>query len=854
MIVLPSSTYNRRRRLLKDFGAGRIAPEVFYQEMIELDPQDFIGLAGTGKILRERGDLAGAEEYFWKAIEANPADAAAYMELARALCEREEPELARGIGELAFRKLARAGRDLSDALDPASVDEKILGEVAALSPEERTSLFLYAMEEKREQEPALVTEKLRALRLIDRLQEEADLSAETVDAIIAEGRGIAPLLIGVIRAWAQNYLNDDEEYVMENAAALLGELGSAEELPPLLELMPLENETASGVASWAVNRIAKRHPEGAQAYFEENLKELDMVGLVKIAGIAVHDPEFDPWAKLLGLVGDRCDAVKKDSREDFFYLLTIAMFARGPKGIERAREMLRRNGHSLSSKARLHCEEFLAGLEDGATPGPPPPAFPYTIYEICAGEVSWEIDEDEDSLDEEPPERPVNVRQVPGRNDPCWCGSGKKYKKCHLDADANGSPEERASAAGLPGDSGEFDELRTRIGAFLRTMPRRDLKDAEFEFTGDVQIEDANRLAVSDWLVHDWILPQSGRTVIREFLAQNGKRLTPREREMAEAWSRSYVSLYETRELTTGKGVEAADLISGKTMFVHDVSMSNSLAKWDAFFGRVVPGERGTEFTGSGLIVQRPQLETMRAWLDEDRRSTGLEWPAYLKANWPRIRRKSFDIATDWRDSLRLANTDGEELLFCKSTYEVRDERTALTGLRGCAELEDSTSEDEEPSFVWLQPNRTVVAKIWIKGREAVLEVNSKERLGRAKALIAEAAGDSLRHLHDEFTTQKALREGAKGKDKTVPESVNSIPREKQNEIISGILEKHYANWPDTPLPALDGKTPREAAKTSDGRRQLAEVLKLIENGEERKRRDGEAFYDISNLRKELGV
>ncbi len=23
----------------------------------------------------------------------------------------------------------------------------------------------------------------------------------------------------------------------------------------------------------------------------------------------------------------------------------------------------------------------------------------------------------------------------PGRNDVCWCGSGKKYKRCHLDAD-----------------------------------------------------------------------------------------------------------------------------------------------------------------------------------------------------------------------------------------------------------------------------------------------------------------------------------------------------------------------------------------------------------------------------------
>ena len=23
----------------------------------------------------------------------------------------------------------------------------------------------------------------------------------------------------------------------------------------------------------------------------------------------------------------------------------------------------------------------------------------------------------------------------PGRNDPCWCGSGRKYKKCHLEED-----------------------------------------------------------------------------------------------------------------------------------------------------------------------------------------------------------------------------------------------------------------------------------------------------------------------------------------------------------------------------------------------------------------------------------
>ena len=33
------------------------------------------------------------------------------------------------------------------------------------------------------------------------------------------------------------------------------------------------------------------------------------------------------------------------------------------------------------------------------------------------------------------PPAPVHVTPRPGRNEPCWCGSNKKYKKCHLEAD-----------------------------------------------------------------------------------------------------------------------------------------------------------------------------------------------------------------------------------------------------------------------------------------------------------------------------------------------------------------------------------------------------------------------------------
>jgi methionyl aminopeptidase len=42
----------------------------------------------------------------------------------------------------------------------------------------------------------------------------------------------------------------------------------------------------------------------------------------------------------------------------------------------------------------------------------------------------------------------------PGRNEPCWCGSGQKYKKCHLDADvigAGAAPAPRSRRPLAPG-------------------------------------------------------------------------------------------------------------------------------------------------------------------------------------------------------------------------------------------------------------------------------------------------------------------------------------------------------------------------------------------------------------------
>jgi SEC-C motif len=56
-------------------------------------------------------------------------------------------------------------------------------------------------------------------------------------------------------------------------------------------------------------------------------------------------------------------------------------------------------------------------------------------------------------------ERPKEVAL--GRNDLCWCGSGKKYKKCHLDSDA--AKEREANYAALFAQKSQGDGI-TRSG------------------------------------------------------------------------------------------------------------------------------------------------------------------------------------------------------------------------------------------------------------------------------------------------------------------------------------------------------------------------------------------------------
>jgi hypothetical protein len=866
MLFLPQSLYDARRRLWRDFEAGKITAEQAYQKMLDLDPYDHIGMIGLGRLRREAGDLAKAEEYFWRAIQAHPCMSAPYLELAQTLDRQPGSEaLSEALSELGIEKRAFNDEAFLEGLDfeEAGFDGEALEEFKKLPGATQAQLISKAVRANRDHEPEAAAKCLRPLRLLQQMQEEGDLDPETVDAIVADGESIVPLLVGVARGWAQDLLGEDADGWVENALALLGETGSASEIPHLLEFVGLEHEDAAGAARWALGRIFERHTAEAAQFVGSITAGLGPAERLAVAEQIIYHPNLDPAGNLLKRLSENLEALKKAHRDTFFLALLTAMAAaRGMEGVKLGRAALHQRSGLLSRDARRECEALLAALTEGGVEHIPMEPSPVTVYDICAGNAEWgEDDEDEDEEERLlPAQEPVSRKPAPGRNDPCWCNSGKKYKKCHLESDERRDGRTSQDEPLVPHTPNEFDGLRKRIGQFLgQALPERDVKLAIQELFGDraPDTQDAN-LTLSDWMLHDWVAPSLGRTALQEFLVRRGSGLTQREREMVEAWSGSFIGFYEVQELKAGLGLKLKDLILGETFFVHDVRMSTQVARWDGLIIRVVPGERGTEFTGSGLTVPRHSIEELRLWMEVDRREMG--WREYMKANWPRVRRRSFKFAADWMDSLHLANTDGEELLFSKAVYRAIDEAAARERLRGCPELQTefdnnkSNPAETREYFVWLDECKTVLGNIRIASGELVLDCNSRQRMERGKLLLATVAGGWLRHLRDEFTTQKELKSRAAAAPRGDPPPQPEIPKEVRDEAIGSFLEKHYGTWPDTKLPALNGKTPREAARTAKGRKQVIEVLKNIENGEDRKRRAGEPSYDVARLRADLGL
>ncbi len=94
-----------------------------------------------------------------------------------------------------------------------------------------------------------------------------------------------------------------------------------------------------------------------------------------------------------------------------------------------------------------------------------------------------------------------------------------------------------------------------------------------------------------------------------------------------------------------------------------------------------------------------------------------------------------------------------------------------------------------------------------------VVEVNSRERAAEVASLVRQA--DASAELLEEREPAQSLHAAAEPMEMT-PE-IEAALREH--------LESYEREWCDMSIPALEGRTPREAVRTAEGRRAVEDLL-----------------------------
>jgi hypothetical protein len=449
---------------------------------------------------------------------------------------------------------------------------------------------------------------------------------------------------------------------------------------------------------------------------------------------------------------------------------------------------------------------------------------------------------------------------TPSRNAPCPCGSGRKYKLCHLREDEAAGRRTSDRARFL----GALDErLVDAIGKFVT----RRFGTAWFHRAGEAFTTSAEKVPEVLQLLAPFAIYHArvdGRTPLEWYLAENGETLGQSERAWLEAQRASWLSVWEVLEVRREVGLQLRDLLTGETRFVHEVKGSRLLTVREALLGRVVESEGCSLLCGiypRGLPPGEAAevVWAARRWLRVRSRPVPAE---RLRDEWTvRILIGAWEAAIEGLDKRplpELRNTDGEEFVLTTDLFSF-DPSVRATIAERLAELAEAPEEDaEEPGvtvFTFTKPgnrmhaswDNTIVGNVWLAADELRLETNSTERAEALRERVEQACAGMLRHLARKRSDPWAAARGAKERghepEASAPELAETAREAKQ---------RYYEDWLDEPIPALGGRSPRQAAKRKRSRPQLDTILKEIEYREQRLPETERV--DVRRIREDLGI
>jgi hypothetical protein len=309
-------------------------------------------------------------------------------------------------------------------------------EIVRELPKARALDILIAALNQTPGEPAAVTWELEPHRMLQQMYEigvEA-MDRALVDRILARAADSVPLLLGVLNAYGEELLRDQDDPLVVRALALLGEIGGPAALPVLLKFVTLSDETLAGAARWACQRLCFQHPAEALRIMRQMTADGEALDLAGLAQQICMMPEVPGRAEALTGIADRVQDFPTEGAElVVLSVITSALVMQGANS-ELAVTLEKRYAAALSREARAELKRIRA--EFAGTPAYVADEDELTVHELCCEAFEAPDDAEDDAEAEQSGLATVVLsKPKPGRNAPCWCGSGKKYKTCHLERD-----------------------------------------------------------------------------------------------------------------------------------------------------------------------------------------------------------------------------------------------------------------------------------------------------------------------------------------------------------------------------------------------------------------------------------
>jgi hypothetical protein len=480
------------------------------------------------------------------------------------------------------------------------------------------------------------------------------------------------------------------------------------------------------------------------------------------------------------------------------------------------------------------------------------------------------------------------------RNDPCPCGSGKKYKLCCLAV--------AASAAESP-DQLAWQRLHRALEGYVPRMVRfveetygpEALHEAWADFLsspGDEENFDPatpHMQLFMPWFFHCWA-PDPFDTAVEDeslyeqtptstFLARRSRSIDPTLQRYLAACAATPISFYELASCNPGHGFVAHDILTGEEFAVLERSASRTMAVNDIIFAQIV------RVDGIAILEACPPfglaplhriaiIELRKKILHGGERVTTellREWDIELRELYLAIAESMLNPVMP-----KLQNTDGDPLLPQRLIFDIDSADACFAALKSLAhaatdaELLESVKRDSagvltRVRFDWTKAgnrlhkswSNTVLGSIEITRTRLHCDVNSSERAAELKRLIETRLGAAARYRLTKIeSVESALaRRAAKGGAADVPSS--DLEELQRNPAVQEQLRQfttaHYETWPSTPLPALKGKTPKQAMGSSEGREKVEALLRQFARDGARMRPPLDAMI-LLRLRERLGL